>query len=91
MSELLPLLSAGVLREVRFMSDDAGFAVALTLRQQLLQNSLLIAYANGAFPRTLNTATLPGGLLPGGPPDVGLDVFLGPPTISRCGVRFRSP
>lgn len=64
------------------MSVGAGFAVALTLRQQLLQNALLIAYANNKFPRTLNTASLPGGLLPGGPPDAGLNVFLGPPTIT---------
>jgi hypothetical protein len=64
------------------MSDGAGFAVALTLRQQLLQNALLIAYANNKFPRTLNTTSLPGGLLPGGPPDAGLNVFLGPPTIT---------
>jgi hypothetical protein len=64
------------------MLDGAGFAVALTLRQQLLQDALLIAYANSNFPRTLNTASFPGGLLPGGPPDVGLNVFLGPPTIT---------
>jgi len=48
------------------MADDAGFAVALTIREQLLKDALLIAYSSNDFPRKLNTEKLPGGLLPGG-------------------------
>ncbi len=60
------------------MADDAGFAVALTVRESLLNNALLVAYVANSFPRRLN---VPGGL-PGGPPDAGLNVFLAPPRIS---------
>ena len=64
------------------MASDAGFAVALTLRQQLLQNSLLVAYANDKFPHVLDTSLFPGGQLPGGPPTVSLNVFIGAPVIT---------
>ena len=57
------------------MTDDAGFAVALTIRQRLLNDGILIAYADDSFPRTLNFD------LPLGPPVVGIDVFLDTPTI----------
>jgi hypothetical protein len=59
------------------VADDAGFAVAVTLRDSLLNNAILVAYANDDFPRTLNHAVLDG------PPDADLDVFLGPPQL-RC-------
>jgi hypothetical protein len=60
----------------------AGFAVALTLREKLLNDAVLVAYAGGTFPRTLDTSQFPGGELPDGPPRANLNVFLGPPTIN---------
>jgi len=63
------------------MADDAGFAVALTIREHLLNDALLVSYAGNGFPRTLNSAQFPGGL-PGGPPDAVIDVFLAPPQIA---------
>jgi hypothetical protein len=62
------------------MADDAGFAVALTVRGQLLSNALSGAYADNKFPRTLDTTQFGG--LPGGPPDADLNVFLGPPQLA---------
>ena len=62
------------------MADDAGFAVAITIREHLLNDALRVAYAGSGFPRTLATAALGG--LPGGPPDSNLDVFLGPPAVA---------
>lgn len=58
------------------MSDDAGFAVAITVRQNLLNNAILIAYASDTFPHTLSHD------LPDGPPDASIDFFLGPPQIT---------
>jgi hypothetical protein len=63
------------------MADDAGFAVAITIRQSLLNNAILTSYARGSFPHTLSTIDFSGGL-PGGPPDANLDVFLAPPQIT---------
>ena len=57
------------------MADDAGFAAALTIRERLLNNALLLAYTSGGFPRSLSVP------LPGGPPDASIDVFLAPPTV----------
>jgi len=61
------------------MADDAGFAVALTIREQLLRDALLVAYGGGGFPHTLKTAGFGG--LPGTPP-ANLDVFLAPPSVA---------
>jgi hypothetical protein len=61
------------------MADDAGFAVALTLREQLLRDALAVAYGSGGFPHTLNSADFGG--LPGSPP-ANLDVFLAPPSVA---------
>jgi len=57
------------------MADDAGFAVALTIREHVLNDALLLAYA-GDLPAFLN---LP---VPGGPPDASVNVFIAPPTIT---------
>jgi hypothetical protein len=58
------------------MADDAGFAVALTIRERVFNDALLIAYAGGDFPRSLETQ------LADGPPAAGIAVFLSPPKIS---------
>ena len=55
---------------------DAGFAVALTIRQRLLNDALLIGYTGSGFPRNLL------GPLPFEGPDVTVDVFLAPPTLT---------
>ena len=61
------------------MADEAGFAVALTIREQLLRDALRVAYGGGGFPHTLKTADFGG--LPGSPP-ANLDVFLAPPSVA---------
>src|SRR5437764_8121693 len=61
------------------MAEDAGFAVALTMREQLLRDALRVAYGGGDFPRTLKTADFGG--LPGSP-TANLDVFLAPPSVA---------
>ena len=58
------------------MSDHAGFAAAVTVREQVLKTALLAAYANGSFPTVLATD------LPGGPPEVATNLFLGRPDIT---------
>jgi hypothetical protein len=58
------------------MGNDAGFAAAVTIRQQLLHDKLTATYANGQFPSTLQYA------LPGGPPDVSVSFFLGEPGLA---------
>ena len=58
------------------MGADAGFAAAVTIRQQVLQDALTASYCNGGFPQTLNHA------LPGNDPSVLVDLFLGEPGIS---------
>ena len=60
------------------MTDSGGFAVALTIREELLRDALLVAYGGGDFPHTLNTGA---GGLPGSP-QAGLDVFLAPPAVA---------
>ena len=62
------------------MADDAGFAVALTLREQLFNDAILVAYAADQFPRTLK-ADLPPAVPGTSAPDVGIDMFLAPPRI----------
>jgi hypothetical protein len=62
---------------------DAGFAVAITLRENLLNDAALIAYAGGTFPRSLDTSKFPPDYqLPGWPPRADLKMFLGPPIIN---------
>jgi hypothetical protein len=58
------------------LSDHAGFAAAVTVREQVLKTALLAAYANGSFPTTLTAD------LPGGPPEVATDLFLGRPEVT---------
>lgn len=58
------------------MADHAGFAIALTVRERLLNDSLLLAYH--AAPSQKLTAQLPDG-----PPPAAVDFFLEPPRI-RC-------
>lgn len=54
------------------MADDAGFAVALTIREGLINDSLLQAYASDPALRALSLD------VPGAPPDVVIDAFLAP-------------
>jgi hypothetical protein len=58
------------------MGNDAGFAAAVTIRQQVLHDKLTATYANGQFPSTLEFE------LPGGPPDASVSFFLGEPDIA---------
>jgi hypothetical protein len=58
------------------MGNDAGFAAAVTIRQQSLHDSLTATYANGHFPTSLDFS------LPGGPPDASVSFFLGEPDIA---------
>ena len=58
------------------MTDDAGFAVAITIREHVLNDALLVAYTSGSFPHALAAA------VPGGPPDAKIDFFLAPPKIT---------
>jgi hypothetical protein len=58
------------------MADDAGFAVALTLRERLLNDGVLIAYAGGGFPHSLATD------LPDDPPPAHIEMFLAPPQVT---------
>ncbi|MFZ1164420.1 hypothetical protein [Mycobacterium sp.] len=58
------------------MGNDAGFAAAVTVRQQSLHDSLTATYANGQFPTRLDFP------LPGGPPDASVSFFLGEPDIA---------
>ena len=59
------------------MSDHADFAAAVTVREHVLNVALLAAYANGSFPKVLAAN------LPGGPPEVAANLFLGQPEI-KC-------
>src|SRR5947209_20202888 len=63
------------------MPDDAGFAAALTVRQQVLSDALLFAYSQGSFSRDL---TLP--ILGPGPP-ASLSAFLAPPVVTCDAAR----
>lgn len=58
------------------MPDHAGFAGAVTIRENVLNIALLSAYANGSFPTVL------AGSIPGGPPSVTANLFLGQPGIN---------
>ncbi len=48
------------------MADDAGFGVALTIRQSVLNDALLVAYDTKNFPRIFDDPLL------FGPPDAAL-------------------
>ena len=58
------------------MAEDAGFAVAVTIRENLINNALLTSYAKNTFPRTLNH-DVPGTTLPS-----AINMFLAPPVIN---------
>jgi hypothetical protein len=58
------------------VSDDAGFAAALTLRERVLSDALLLAYANDDFPRGFDAPVLEG------PPDAKLTAFFGSPQLT---------
>lgn len=66
----LPHLHEGVA-----VPDHAGFAAAVTVREHVLDIAVHAAYANGSFPRMLAAD------LPGGPPEVATNLFLGRPLI----------
>ena len=59
------------------MPIHGGFAYAIQIRQQVFNNSILLAYHAGTIKRSL---FLPD--LPDGPPIVGMDFSLDPPTIT---------
>ena len=59
------------------MPIHGGFAYAIQIRQEVFNNSILLAYHAGTIKRSL---FLPD--LPDGPPIVGMDFYLDPPTIS---------
>lgn len=59
------------------MPIHGGFAYAIQIRQQVFNDSVLLAYHAGTIQRRL---FLPD--LPDGPPIVAMDFFLDPPTIS---------
>jgi hypothetical protein len=56
--------------------DHAGFAAAVTVREHVLKVALQAAYANGSFPKVLKAD------LPGDPPEVAADLFLGLPEVN---------
>jgi hypothetical protein len=58
------------------MAEHAGFAVAVTIREGLINNSLLTSYAKNTFPRTLSHD------LPGTTPPSAINMFLAPPVIN---------
>jgi hypothetical protein len=55
----------------------AGFAYAIQIRKKVLNDSVLLAYHAGSISRTLFAP-----FLLGGPPNVTLDFYLDPPTIT---------
>ncbi|MCB0553458.1 MAG: hypothetical protein KDD02_07890 [Phaeodactylibacter sp.] len=57
------------------MPNHAGFAAAVTVREQTLKVAMLAAYANGSFPKMLVAN------LPGGPPTIATNLFLDQPEI----------
>lgn len=59
------------------MPDHAGFAVAITVRERVLNDSMLLSYHAGTSGHRLAAP------IPDGPPPVGVDFFLKPPRI-RC-------
>src|SRR5215813_1597870 len=59
------------------MPEDAGFAVAVTVRESLINNALLTSYAKNTFPRRLSHE------LPGASPASTIDMFLAPP-VANC-------
>jgi hypothetical protein len=65
------------------MVHHAGFAAALTMREGLLDDALMLAYASGDFPHQLRAD------LPGGPPPARVDVFVAAPRI-RCDESLNS-
>jgi hypothetical protein len=62
------------------MPRHAGFAGALTVRETVFRIALKAAYANGNFLKKFSAN------VPGGPPDINADLFLGQPTISCEGL-----
>jgi hypothetical protein len=57
------------------LAQHAGYAAAITVREQVLATALEAAYANGPFPTTLARN------LTGDGPDIVADLFLGQPDI----------
>ncbi|MET8676090.1 hypothetical protein ABZW18_00400 [Streptomyces sp. NPDC004647] len=64
------------------MSEHAGFAVAITLRERVLNDSILLSYHAGNAPHQLAGQA---GRIPGDPPPVRVDFFLEPPRIHCSG------
>ncbi len=61
------------------MSDDAGFAVAITIRQRVLNDSLMLSYHAGTIGHGLQVP------IPDGPPDVDVTFFLDVPQVQCVG------
>jgi hypothetical protein len=60
------------------VSYDAGFAVAITIRERLLNDAITNAHAAADVPHKLRIDSVPGG-----PPEVAADVFLNAP-VAAC-------
>jgi hypothetical protein len=63
------------------MADHAGFAAAITLRERVLNDALLLAYSRPSFSRVQTIPFLGAG------PSVILRAFLSPPTVTCDPVR----
>ncbi len=61
------------------MADDAGFAVAIAIRQRVLNDSLALAYHAGTLSHDLDAP------IPDGPPDVDVDFFFDVPQVQCVG------
>jgi len=61
------------------MPDHGGFAVAVTIRERVINDAILRAYSDGTSTHRLV------GPLPGGPPAVLVDFFLEPPHVRMIG------
>lgn len=57
------------------ITDDAGFAAALSVRETVLNDALFRSYNRGGIIRSLK------GSLPGGLPEIEVDTFLAPPIL----------
>jgi hypothetical protein len=74
-SSALLLTSQRVIDKGAAVAQHAGYAAAVTVREQVLATALEAAYANGSFPTTLARE------LTGGGPTIVADLFLGQPAM----------
>ncbi len=66
------------------MSAHAGFAAAVTIRERVLNDSLLLSYDAGNISHWLSAP------IPNGPPDVAVSFFLEPPRVECSGADSQS-